>query len=156
MLPKRCRKKVVRQHIHNIMATFIHFDKVLYSQYVATFLQYGNIRVYHIRTLLGKKWCPHHFTSWFYVPLPQNKWPQYCTKKNTFLWSSRSGSGVTSDPSMWPIGIHILNTTGLHVVYHRDLCLDRYCSSYTIYTNDLQKFYKKFDIYIFRRWYDYL
>ena len=33
--------------------------------------------------------------------------------------------------SMWPIGIHILNTTGLRVVYHRDLCLDRYCSSYT-------------------------
>ena len=33
MLPQRCRKKLARKHLHNIMATLIHFDKVLrYSQ----------------------------------------------------------------------------------------------------------------------------
>ena len=51
MLPQN----VVRKHLHNIMAKFIHVDKC-YDIYngVATFLQYGKIRE-NIRTCFRKR-----------------------------------------------------------------------------------------------------
>ena len=76
-------QNIVRKHLHNIMATFIDNVEVLwYSQccgnlsailenprgrYHQAMHQKNNWRI--------KKWCPHHFTGWFYVPLPLNKCP---------------------------------------------------------------------------------
>ena len=51
MLPQNA----VRKHLHNIMVTFIHVVKCYdIHNGVATFLQYGKIRVDHIRTCFRK------------------------------------------------------------------------------------------------------
>ena len=51
MLPQN----VVRQHLHNIIATLINFDNFDIHNVLATFLQYGKIRVDHIRTCFRKQ-----------------------------------------------------------------------------------------------------
>ena len=49
-------QNVVRKHLRNIMATFIHVAKCYdIHNIVATFLQYGNIRVDHIGTCIRNK-----------------------------------------------------------------------------------------------------
>ena len=78
MLPQN----VAWKHLHNIMATFIDNVEVLwYSQCCNSLSEiWENQRRKHQDMLYKKTWrskkrCPHHFTGWFYVPLPLSKCP---------------------------------------------------------------------------------
>ena len=78
---KRCK-------FNNVMETlFIHFDNVWvlrYSQccgynlsaiWANPHISYQDMLRNFLKNWRSTKWCPHHFTGWFYVSLPQNKCP---------------------------------------------------------------------------------
>ena len=74
-------QNVVWKHLHNIMETFIDNIEVLwYSQCCGNIsaIWENPLRKYQDifrKNWRRKRWCPHHFTGWFYVPLPLNKCP---------------------------------------------------------------------------------